>query len=402
MAAVSRPSLASPAVAEVRAEALPFLVDPHDAGVDAARVAELVERARRELDAGILSSCQLAIARGGVVVLHLTLGDAPSDARYVIFSCTKPIVASALWQLIGEGRLDPATRVAELIPEFATNGKDVVTVEQVMLHTSGFPYAPLGPPRWYDRSGRLEAFSSWRLTSDPGSRYEYHASSAHWVLAEILERLDGVDFRDAIRRRVLDPLGLDRLRVGRVGDDQRDIQPVVPVGEAPDLAALAAELGLGEMPPTEVTPEAIVVFNEPRARDLGVPGGGAVSDAADLARFYQSLLANPGGLWDPEVLADVTGRVRTTLPDFLGTPANRSLGLVIAGGDGMAARRGFGHTVSPRAFGHDGAGGQIAFADPATGLSFAYLTGDHDLDQLRQWRRTSGIASRAARCAAGV
>jgi CubicO group peptidase (beta-lactamase class C family) len=387
---------------EMRADDLPFLVDPEAAGIDVARVGELVTRASRELDEGILSSCQLAIARNGELVLHMTLGAAPSNARYVIFSCTKPIVASALWQLIGEGRLDPATRVVELIPEFGTNGKDVVTVEQVMLHTSGFPYAPLGPPRWFDRGGRLEAFASWRLTSEPGTRYEYHASSAHWVLAEILERLDGMDFRDAIRRRVLDPLGLHRLRVGRIGDEHDDIQPVVPVGDAPDLAALAAQLGLAAMPKTEVTPEAIVAFNAPAVRELGVPGGGAVSDAADLARFYQALLANSQGLWDPDVLDDVTSRVRTTLPDFLGTPANRSLGLVIAGGDGNAARRGFGHTVSPGAFGHDGAGGQIAFADPATGLSFAYLTGEHDLDQLRQWRRASGIASRAARCVAGV
>ncbi len=68
------------------------------------------------------------------------------ETRYVIFSATKAFVASAAWLLIGEGSLDIDRRVAEYIPEFATNGKDVVTVEQVMLHTSGFPRAPLGPP----------------------------------------------------------------------------------------------------------------------------------------------------------------------------------------------------------------------------------------------------------------
>ncbi len=50
------------------------------------------------------------------------------------------------WLLIGEGRLDIERRVVDYVPEFGTNGKDVVTVEQVMLHTSGFPRAPLGPP----------------------------------------------------------------------------------------------------------------------------------------------------------------------------------------------------------------------------------------------------------------
>jgi CubicO group peptidase (beta-lactamase class C family) len=54
-----------------------------------------------------------------------------------------------------------------------------------------------------------------------------------------------------------------------------------------------------------------------------------------------------------------------------------------------------GHTVSPRAFGHNGAAGQIAWADPSTGVSFCYLTNGHDLNQLREWRRTTAIASRA-------
>ena len=70
------------------------------------------------------------------------------------------------------------------------------------------------------------------------------------------------------------------------------------------------------------------------------------------------------------------------------------------GGDGRSNLRGFGHTNSGRTFGHNGAGGQIAWADPDTGLSFCYLTNGLDQHEIRQARRTTGIASRAANCVA--
>ncbi|MFM7536431.1 MAG: serine hydrolase [Acidimicrobiales bacterium] len=149
-----------------------------------------------------------------------------------------------------------------------------------------------------------------------------------------------------------------------------------------------------------MTPEAILGFNRPEARAVGVPGGGAFLRAADLALFYQGLLHNHGSAWRPDVLADATGTVRNTLPERVtGLPANRSLGLVLAGGDGRSAERGFGRTVSPRAFGHNGAGGQLAWADPATGLSLGYCTNGYDLHEVRQPRRGSAIGSLAAVCA---
>ena len=85
---------------------------------------------------------------------------------------------------------------------------------------------------------------------------------------------------------------------------------------------------------------------------------------------------------------------------MMGVPANRTRGLILAGDDGRSHLRGMGRTVSPAAFGHNGAAGQIAWADPATGLSFAYLTNGRDLHFLREHRRTTALASLAARCAA--
>ena len=58
--------------------------------------------------------------------------------------------------------------------------------------------------------------------------------------------------------------------------------------------------------------------------------------------------------------------------------------------------RGFGHTNSPLAFGHNGAGGQLAWVDPASGISLAYLTSAHDRNEVRQGRRGVSIGNRAA------
>jgi CubicO group peptidase (beta-lactamase class C family) len=376
------------------------VADPASLGIDAGRLGELRRRVRREIDGGLLPSCQFALARDGQLAAFEAVGDAGTDTRYVIFSATKAFVASACWLLIGEGSLDLERRVAEYIPEFATNGKDVVTVEQVMLHTSGFPRAPLGPPAWADRGRRLEAFARWRLNWEPGTAHEYHPTSAHWVLAELVERISGRDYRDFMHERVTQPLGLPRV-LGIPPDQQDNTAELSLCGEPASPQELEAIFGVPELPVTEVTDEALLSFNKPEVRAVGVPGAGGVATAATVALFYQALLHNADKLWEPDVLADATGRVRNTFPDLLalGAPANRALGVVVAGDDGNANKRGFGHTQSPRTFGHNGAAGQIAWADPESGISFCYLTNGRDLNPIREGRRGIGISSRAAVCA---
>lgn len=368
--------------------------------VDRERLADLISRARREVDDGSLPSCQLAVAHHGRLVVQETVG-APSDSRYVIFSATKVIMAGAIWSVMGDGLLAPEDRVADHIPEFATNGKHVVTVDQLLLHEAGFPHAPMGPPEWADRAARRARFADWRLNWEPGTRVEYHATSAHWVLAELIEAVTGLDHRDLVNERMLRPLDLERLRLGLPPEDQGDVVDVEAVGSPPTPEELEAVIGVGgidlsELGPAEITGASLLRFNEPSVRGLGVPGAGAVSDAADVALFLQAMLHNPDGLWDPGILADGTGVVRTVLDDtMLGIPANRSRGLLIAGDDGHALRRGMGKTTSPRAFGHHGAGGQTAWADPDSGLSFCFLTNGLDVNPLTEGRRRAALSNRA-------
>jgi CubicO group peptidase (beta-lactamase class C family) len=282
--------------------------------------------------------------------------------------------------------VDPARRVADYVPEFAANGKGDVTVEQVMLHTAGFPNAAMKDVDGANPARRRERFAAWELEWEPGTRFEYHGSSAQWVLADLIERLGGTDFRDFIEQRVTAPLGLPRL-LGIPEGEQSNIATLTPAGPA----ALDAPVD-----------DAILRLSRPEVRAAGVPGYGAIMRAADLALFYQGLVHNPGGIWDEAVLHDVKTNVRCVFPDnLLQVPVNRTLGLVLAGDDGQHFMRygSFGVGNSPRSFGHAGAHMHVGWADPDTGLSFAYCTNGLDADAMKEGARgvnLSGIAAALA------
>lgn len=310
----------------------------------------LEKAAEREVSGG-LTACQVAVARDGQVLWTRSFGSASSNTRFWIASATKPIVSSAIWLLIGDDALDIARPVAHYIPEFAANGKQNVTVEQVLLMTCGFPNAPMDSADGADPERRVARLADWTLEHEPGAQFVYHGMSAHWVLAELIERLGGQRFCDFIEQRVTRPLGLPRL-LGIPRDEQTNIAQLSGAADA----------------------ETKGLYDYATKIEVGEPGGGGVATAATLALFYQGLLHNPGTLWDPDVLADAVGNVRCRLPDpVMDLPANRTLGVVV--GNGFGATWG----ESTTAFGWPGVGGQIAFAEPATGISFGFLQmGDTD------------------------
>ncbi len=379
------------------------VADPGDIGVDPSGIDALLARARREIDDGILPSCQLALARKGRLALFETLGAAEPGSRYVIFSATKGIIAGAIWILVGEGVLSWDTKVVDIIPEFGTNGKDVVTVEHLLTHTAGFPYAPMNTEAAADRSRRLEKFAYWRLNWTPGTRFEYHPLSAHWVLAELIERCSGMDYRRFIKERIFDPLGLRSFALGEPPERQNDINPLQLVGDLPTpeevkkVFGVAVDLSVIQGP---VTDQALMELGKPEVLAIGLPGGGGISNAADIALYYQELLSNSAGIWKDEVIAEGIEPI-CDLPDPIRQfPVHRSRGMMVAGDPPLAQYRGFGHGLSAKTFGHDGAGGQIAWADPESGISFCYLTNGLDRNIIRQARRSVGLSSRAAACRA--
>jgi CubicO group peptidase (beta-lactamase class C family) len=311
----------------------------------------LREACRREVAQG-LRACQVAVGFGEEVVYSESFGAARDETRFWVASATKPIVASAIWILIGEKRLEVERRVADYIPGFGSHGKTDITLEQVLLMTSGFPDAVMPREEGVDASRRAQRFAEWDLRHRPGQEYHYHPGSAHWVLADLIERASGQDFRDFVEERLTRPLGLPRV----LGIERAQQQ---------DIAQLWA---------TDGETQGEQRHDHAAKIEVGEPGGGGAMRARDLARFYQGLLHDSAGLFDPAVLLDATTHIRTTLPDpWMKLPANRTLGVVVGPG--------FGSTwgSSQTAFGWNGIGGQIGFAEPATGVSFCFLQhGDDD------------------------
>lgn len=376
---------------------------PEAVGIDSEKLEAVFARAKRDVDDGVLTSAQVAVAREGKLAGLRTYGQAEqggamrpaSDATlYCIFSATKAVVAAAVWTLFERDLLRLDECLGEIVPQLG-NGLEAVTVEQCMLHVGGFPLAPLGVDVFGERQARLDALAKWYLDWEPGSRFEYHATSAHWVLAEIIQQRTGKDFRDYVRATILAPMGLEELFVGmpaavndRVAEVHHMTPPVAPPG------------GFGE-----VTPEAILRFNQLAVREAGVPGGGGITSAAELALFYQPLI-NGGTTADgTRILKQDTIEFATTVrttdrhrDPILDVPVNRALAVVVAGDDGNSHLRGFGRTVSGRTFGHAGAGGQIGWGDPESGISVGYCTSSF-VDELTMGRRVTAISSLAADCA---
>jgi CubicO group peptidase (beta-lactamase class C family) len=366
-------------------------------GIDAERLAALVRQVDDYVNRGELPSMQIAVARRGELVIEHTAG-ARDGAMYVTFSTTKAITCATAWTLLDEGKLRLDTAVADLVPGFAGDDRRVL-VEHLLTHTAGLADAPFHPLDWDDPAKRAARFESWTPEHEPGASFRYHTAAGMWALAAVIEAVSGTTYRDAVRARVIVPLGLDGLLYVGLPESLGDrVETIRHVGSAASPDELRA-IGL-ELPPAATNEEYFERYNQPAVRAVGVPGGGAVGRASGLALLFQRLLTGrrpDGERFISEALLAEVRRVRTgAMRDpMTGALASRGLGIVIAGGEDRI-KRSFGFTCSAEAFGHAGVGGQLVWADPATGISFALLTNGVDRHPIRLGMRSVFLATQAA------
>ena len=299
--------------------------------------------------------------------------EAQADHLWLLYSNTKVLMATALWKLAETGRLRFADPVADYLPDFARHGKGDITIYHLITHQAGFPNAEVPASMWHDMA-QVAAFYADVVPDWPaGSRVHYHGLSAHWVLALIIESVTGMRFQDAVRRLVLEPLGL-----------------------AEDLLMGISEKHIDRMAflyePDPSQPSSLRLRSESTSQTwqrTGVPGGGAYGTARGMAALYQMMLMGGclnGKQWiSPRTLAyAIRNHTGDRVDQFMGMPMHRGLGPHLRGYS--LSMRGLGDIAPPEAFGHGGVGTSYCWADPTSGVSFAYLTNARIPEPWHSWR----------------
>ena len=352
-------------------------------GFDAERLARLPAAIKADIGAEKFDGAVVLVARRGEVVLHEALGHADRaadkpmklDSVFFTFSILKQITNTTVLQRIDRGDIAFTTQVREVIPEYATKGKEATTIADLLLHKAGLPLdAPPLPPQ---QLGDIQAVAAYAcsLVPDvvPGTTIRYSAVIGQSVLAEIVRRLDGGQrpYRQIMADDLLKPLGMVDTSLGARSDLAARRVPVVARDRQPGLFDAASLEGLG------------AVMHE----SFEVPAGGGLTTAMDYYRFAEA--CRRGGELDgarvlsPAVLrratTNATGDLTNSLWDYTRgmrgwppIPAFHGLGFYLRG-EGIFPHA-FGQLSSPGTFGGIGAGSNCFWVDPERELTYVFLS----------------------------
>jgi CubicO group peptidase (beta-lactamase class C family) len=301
-----------------------------------------------------------------------------SDTVTLVYSSTKGVTSVCANLLIEQGRLDPDATVAVYWPEFAANGKDAITVRQALSHQAGLPYVigdfTLDEALAWDPI--VQAIATQAPIWEPGTQHGYHMRTFGWITGEIVRRIDGRTIGAFWRDEIATALELD-FWIGLPEEIEPRVARLVP--PETDLAELLKQLG-SDLLLTQVfsNPGGHFGYNEmwnTRAlHKAELPSSNGIGDARSLARMYASCVGAVDGI---RTLHDATVAA-ATVKQACGKDA--VLMIESCFGLGFMLGKSFGAANPPSAFGHAGAGGSLAFADPETGIAFGYVMNDLRFD----------------------
>ena len=334
------------------------------------------------VDPGEIGAAAAVVVDGRLVVdLWAGLADPHTGRAWeertpvLVYSTTKgptAVCALLLWE---GGELDLDAPVAEVWPEFAAEGKAGVTVRHLLTHQAGLPVfeEPIAFTDCHDPDLVAARLAAQRPRWEPGAAHGYHPLTFGWLVGEVVRRVSGRTVGRMLAEEVAGPLGLD-LWIGLPAEKEAEVARLAPArfdlsGLTPDDPALlfaAAILDVESLtfrafanPPGQFDVES---FNAPELHQAEWPAANGIATARALATLYGELACD-------RVLSaatlDEASRVQVAGPDRV-LAVDTSFGLGFSLHSTMTAS-------APGAFGHEGAGGSVAFADRAHGLGFGYV-----------------------------
>ncbi|WP_243230129.1 serine hydrolase domain-containing protein [Microbacterium sp. CIAB417] len=299
-----------------------------------------------------------------------------AETASVVFSCTKGLLAILTHRLVERGLLDLDATVATYWPEFMTAGKAKISVSDLLTHRAGLAA--------FDTSVTFEELLDWermitRLEAQkplwtPGSAHSYHAITYGWLIGEVLRRVTGetVDalFDDIFSQGLGAEVALGaaaatpnraHVEVGRSSFAHE------PRSENEHWERLTLTLG-GALPVDLVGERA--GFNRDDVLVAGIPSAGGVATARGLAKVWSATVRTTDGV---RLLDDAT-IAEQTRPQSEGQPYFAVPGPWPRWASGYMLTSDRRPLLSAQSFGHDGAGGQLGFADPKYGVGFGFVT----------------------------
>ena len=291
------------------------------------------------------------------------------DTTVLVFSAAKGPTTACIHRLVEEGLLDVDLPIATYWPEFGCNGKEHITSSMVLSHQAGLAAV--------DGELTLEEVLAWHPVVaaiaaqapnwEPGSRHGYHARSFGWILGELLWRISGMSPGQYLEKHICAPLGL-RYWVGLPAEELPYCATVVPPDDGDAVTRL---LGADSLTARVLSgPSQLFgyndMWNQPELLSAEMPSSNGVGDARSLARFYAAMIDEVDGvrLLGQQQLSKACQQ-QVIGPDAV-------LFNETCFGLGFALQPALAPGAGPNCFGHPGAGGALAFADPDADLGFSY------------------------------
>jgi CubicO group peptidase (beta-lactamase class C family) len=342
------------------------------------------------LDSSKDSGAALAIWHEGELVVDLWGGIANQnngktwgeETAAVIFSCTKGLMSLAIAQLFERNLLSYDDLVVKYWPEYGSASKSKTTIRDLVSHRAGLPY--------FAENIELQEVLNWDLMVskleqeeplwEPGNTYAYHAITHGWLAGEIIRRITGLMPGKYLEQEIASMVGAttwlglaeeleSKVAFSYSRTDLKDFFEDLIKQSTPEGNFLIRSLTLGSAFPVNLVGEN-VGFNSRAVHEAQIPGAGGISTARGLAKIWSATVCETDGvrLLSDETVKEVTA-VQSEGKPFtdLKPPYSRfGMGFQL---DSEARRY-----LTNASFGHDGAGGQCAFADPKHKIGFTFIT----------------------------
>jgi CubicO group peptidase (beta-lactamase class C family) len=304
-----------------------------------------------------------------------------AETPVLFWSATKGLAAACLLHALQEHRIGLDRRVAEFWPEFAAAGKGSITLSDLLSHRAGLP-ALTTEVSVLDHDAVVRALAHEEPHWMPDDGHGYHPRTFGFLVDEVLRQITSRVLQEYWREYFARPLDLD-VWIGVPPEMVEKVAPVFPTKNAlpeEDLfykAFLQAGSFTARAFGSPRGLHSVAAMNAAEARTASFPAFGGVGTAQSLAKFY-GMLACGGELsgrryFTPATIAQMTTTLSQGFDRVLLIDTAFSAGFMRdpVRPDGTKERKIFGPSLL--AFGHPGAGGSHAFADPERRIGFAYV-----------------------------